>query len=100
MKKVLILISLLALTLTIKAQTTPPPEGINYQAVAIDTDGNETPGVDVSNQPISEEEIFVRFSIIESSPTGNLVYREYHNVTTDEFGLFNTVIGQGTAELN
>ncbi|MDC1370935.1 hypothetical protein N8289_03745 [Flavobacteriales bacterium] len=98
MKKVLILLTLIATTLTIKAQTTPPPEGINYQAVAIDTEGNETPGVDVSNQPISEEEIFVRFSIIESSPTGNVVYREYHTVTTDEFGLFNTIIGQGTLD--
>jgi hypothetical protein len=98
MKKVLILISLIATTLTIKAQTTPPPEGINYQAVAIDTEGNETPGVDVSNQPISEEEIEVRFSIIETTPTGNLAYSETHTLLTDEFGLFNTVIGQGTKE--
>ncbi|MDC1370937.1 hypothetical protein N8289_03755 [Flavobacteriales bacterium] len=98
MKKVLILISLLALTLTIKAQTTPPPEGINYQAVAIDTEGNETPGVDVSNQPISGEEIEVRFSIIETTPSGNIAYSETHTLLTDEFGLFNTVIGQGTKE--
>ena len=98
MKKVFLLFTLITTALITQAQTTPPPEGINYQAVAIDTDGNETPGVDVSNQPISEEEIFVRFSIIESSPTGNLVYREYHNVTTDEFGLFNTIIGQGTLD--
>jgi len=98
MKKALILISLIATTLTIKAQTTPPPEGINYQAVAIDTEGNETPGVDVSNQPISEEEIEVRFSIIETTPTGNVAYSETHNLMTDEFGLFNTVIGQGRTE--
>ena len=98
MKKALILISLLALTLTIKAQTTPPPEGINYQAVAIDTEGNEAPGVDVANQPISEEEIEVRFSIIETTPSGNIAYSETHTLLTDEFGLFNTVIGQGTKE--
>ena len=98
MKKVLILISLIATTLTIKAQTTPPPEGINYQAVAIDTEGNETPGVDVSNQPISQEEIEVRFSIIETTPTGNVAYSETHTLLTDKFGLFNTVIGQGTKE--
>ncbi|MDG1174879.1 MAG: hypothetical protein P8N07_03680 [Flavobacteriales bacterium] len=66
--------------------------------MAIDTEGNETPGVDVSNQPISEEEIEVRFSIIETTPTGNLAYSETHTLLTDEFGLFNTVIGQGTKE--
>ncbi|MDB4089473.1 collagen-like protein, partial [Flavobacteriales bacterium] len=98
MKKALLLFILIALTLTVKAQTTPPPEGINYQAVAIDTEGNETPGVDVSNQPISEEEIEVRFSIIETTPTGNVAYSETHNLMTDEFGLFNTVIGQGITE--
>jgi len=98
MKKALILLTLIATTLTITAQTTPPPEGINYQAVAIDTEGNETAGIDVSNQPISEKEIFVRFSILRTLPTGNVVYREYHNLTTDEFGLFSTVIGQGTLD--
>ena len=88
---------LFALTVSVISYgQTAPPEGINYQAIAIDTEGEQTPGLDVSNQPISNSEIEVRFSIIETSPSGNVVYRESHTLMTDEFGLFNTVIGQGT----
>ena len=97
MKKIALLLMVLSFA-GISYGQTAPPEGINYQAVAIDTEAEETPGVDVSNQPISMKEIAVRFSIIETSPAGTLVYSETHNVMTDEFGLFNTVIGQGVLD--
>ena len=97
MKKIALLLIVIAYA-SISLSQTAPPEGINYQAVAIDTEGDETPGVDVSNQPISNKEIDVRFSIIKTSVAGTLVYSETHNLMTDEFGLFNTVIGQGVVD--
>jgi hypothetical protein len=64
------------------------PQGINYQAVARDFTGEE-----LTNQNIS-----VRLSIISGSPGGLVEWIENHSVTTNRFGLFNLVIGQGTRE--
>jgi hypothetical protein len=64
------------------------PQGINYQAVARDFTGEE-----LTNQNIS-----VRLSIISGSPGGQVEWIENHSVTTNRFGLFNLVIGQGTRE--
>jgi hypothetical protein len=64
------------------------PQGINYQAVARDFTGEE-----LTNQSIS-----VRLSIISGSPGGQVEWVENHSVTTNRFGLFNLVIGQGTRE--
>ncbi len=64
------------------------PQGINYQAVARDFTGEE-----LTNQSIS-----VRLSIISGSPGGLVEWIENHSVTTNRFGLFNLVIGQGTRE--
>ncbi len=61
------------------------PVGINYQAVARDNLGNE-----LKNQNLN-----VRLSIIAHDPTGEVEYAETHSVTTDNFGLFNLVIGAG-----
>jgi hypothetical protein len=95
MKKFITLTLALACTFSFKAQQEAPPQGINYQAVAIDNSGKEIVGIDISATPVSNKEIRVRFSIIKSSANGQLTYREQHLVTTDAYGLFNTVIGQG-----
>ena len=79
----LLLISCLIIPPSIFAQA---PQGLNYQAVAYN--GSGTP---VINQPIS-----VRFSILDGSATGTLVYEETQNPTTDNTGLFSIVIGNGT----
>ena len=63
-----------------------PPQGINYQAVARDASGNELP-----NTPLT-----VRMGIYSDAAATVLVYEETHPVTTNAFGLFNLVIGQGT----
>jgi hypothetical protein len=52
-------------------------------------------GVDLQGMPVREKEIRVRFSILKDTETGLLTYREQHLVTTDAYGLFNTIIGQG-----
>src|ERR1700741_1982627 len=63
-----------------------PPQGINYQAVARNTSGAEIP-----NAPLT-----VRIGIYTDQSATNQVYEETHAVTTNAFGLFNAVIGQGT----
>jgi hypothetical protein len=95
MQKLITLTLALASIFSFHAQQEAPPQGINYQAVAVDNSGKETVGIDVAGKPVAEKEIRVRFSILKTSETGTLTYREVHLVTTDAYGLFNTVIGQG-----
>ncbi len=61
------------------------PVGINYQAVARNAQGVE----------ITSTNLGVRFSILLNDPNGTLEWQETHNVTTNNFGLFTAIIGQG-----
>lgn len=72
-----------------------PPEGITYQAVAIDNTGKEIIGSDAGGNPIPDRAIGVRFSIISASASGPVVYQETHVTNTDRFGLFELIIGEG-----
>jgi len=60
------------------------PQGINYQAVVRDADGNLYEDAEIT--------VFFKFIILEN---GNLCWEESHQVQTNNFGLFTTVIGQG-----
>lgn len=60
------------------------PQGINYQAVARDAAGNV-----LANQNIN-----VFFAVLDA-PGGSSLYSETHTVGTNQFGLFNVVLGQG-----
>jgi hypothetical protein len=82
MKKI---ISILALffTLFTFAQI---PQGISYQAIALDGSGN----------PIASVLIGIRLSLLDSSSSGTVLYTETHTPTTNSQGLYNLVIGQGT----
>ncbi len=80
MKKLLTI--LLCLPLLIMAQA---PQGFTYQGVATDNNGFE-----LQNQTIS-----IQASILSSSATGTTVWQETHTTSTDTFGLFNVVIGEG-----
>lgn len=70
-------------------------DGINYQAVALDSDGNEIVGTDADWNIIGDKQFDVRFSIMESTPEGELLYQETHLAHTDPFGMFSLVIGHG-----
>ena len=63
------------------------PQGINYQAVARDATGAE-----LTNQSLT-----VKLSVISASATGTVSWQETHAVTTNDYGLFTAVIGQGTS---
>lgn len=62
------------------------PQGINYQGVA-----NDASGFTLVNQTIG-----IKISLYAGSASGILEWEETHTVTTNQFGLFTVIIGQGT----
>ena len=63
------------------------PQGFTYQAVAVNSAGLE----------LVNQEISLQVSIISDSISGDEQWIETHLTSTDEFGLFTLVIGQGTS---
>lgn len=82
-------LGLFALSLTF-GQT----EGISYQAVLVDTNPDEIPGVDVPANSLANQALTVQFSILGASDT--VEYQETHNTETDAYGTINLMIGLGT----
>lgn len=72
---------LLLLFANIQAQS---PQGIQFQSVVRDGTGT----------PMNNATVSVRFSVQTAAVV--TVFQETHTVTTDNFGLFNLVLGQGT----
>ncbi len=90
MKKIITFFVLLFFALTVKAQT----DGITYQAVIIDNNPEEIPGVDIPANNLPNMPLTVRFSILDS---GNAIeYQETHETNTDSYGMINLMIGQGS----
>jgi hypothetical protein len=83
MKKAIILSLLLLLGVYAFAQA---PLKFSYQAIARNAAGD----------PLENQAIGVRISILNNSSTGTLLYRETHSTTTNQFGLFTLEIGGGT----
>ena len=61
------------------------PQGINYQAVARDANGDV-----LMNQALT-----IQFSVISDITTSSVSWQETHQVTTNDYGLFTAIIGQG-----
>ncbi len=62
------------------------PQGISYQAIALNGSGS----------PVVNSNVRVKLSILDTSATGTVLYSETQLKTTNAQGLFNVVIGQGT----
>mgnify|MGYP000234314511 CR=1 FL=1 len=87
MKKViLIILSILVFIPGIIAQTVP--NGMNYQAVARDLTG----------EIIADQEVFLKIHLHSGENTSLKYYTEAHKPTTNQFGLFSIVIGEGDIE--
>jgi hypothetical protein len=82
MKKILFLITLFT-TVIVNAQV---PQGISYQAIALNSSGN----------PVVSSNVGLKLSVLDNAATGTVLYSETHLKTTNPQGLFNLVIGQGT----
>lgn len=68
--------------------------GITYQAVIYSTTGESVPGIKNSNSPLSNKAICLQFSIVDENTQTE--YQEKVTVSTDDFGMVNLVIGNGT----
>jgi hypothetical protein len=82
MKKVLLI--LLCLPFIGFAQVSH--QGVNYQAVARDSAGDV-----LLNQTLT-----IQLSVLSDIAPGNVSWQETHLVTTNDYGLFSAIIGQGT----
>ena len=85
MKRTLSFLLFLSVTIISTSLNAQAPNGINYQAVI-----RTNTGTLASNQPV-----VIRARILQTTANGTAVYSERHNLTTDQFGLVNFVIGNG-----
>ena len=83
MKHIFLFILTLAGVWNLHAQT---PQKINYQAVARDAGGQALAGANLG----------VKFTFLQGSVTGNIVYEETFSVTTNQLGLYNVQLGDGS----
>jgi hypothetical protein len=61
-------------------------QGFSYQGVARNAQG----------QPLANQPVTAKFSILQGSVAGTAIYAETHATTTNALGLFSLTIGQGT----
>lgn len=84
MKKLILTCNLiLCAFILLNAQSVP--QGINYQAVARDLDGNL----------LINQELLIQVSLLPDDKEGNIFYSELHDVETNSLGLFTLIVGQG-----
>ncbi len=94
--KILFLILLLLFCNNLFAQQL----GFSYQAIAIDRSKAEGFGKDSQGEVLADTDVSLRFSLLEGSESGTVVYEETHQTTTDIFGIFRLVIGRGITNSN
>ncbi len=82
----MLVFSLVLLSACLYGQT---PQAMKYQAIARDASGN----------PISNQTVSLRISILQGSVSGTVVYTENHAALTNNLGLTNINIGLGTPVL-
>jgi hypothetical protein len=83
MKELLITTVLFLFTSTLLISQTP--QSFKYQAVARNA----------QLEPLANQEISIRFSIIKDNSGGSIIYSEEHHTTTGNEGLFSLNIGEG-----
>ena len=88
MKKLFYILLLLVSTVAFSQSNT-----ITYQAVIYLPSGQNAPGVDVTNLPMTNKNICLQFSFIDAN--NRVEYQEEIKVKTDEFGMVNITIGNG-----
>lgn len=84
MKKLITLLVLNMLFLT-NIFAADVPQGMNYQAVARDKNGDV----------LANKEIVLKVSLLSNTLTRVYHYTEIHKITTNQLGLFSIVIGKG-----
>ena len=75
------------------------PQGIAYQAVAVKEGPYSVAGENPQAIYWSNKDIKVRFTILDQYPNPTNIFQEFHPVTTDDYGVFNLIIGHGSVLL-
>ena len=65
-------------------------QGISYQAVIIDSTGQQIPGHNISGVILPNHDILIRFTILDT--VGSIDYQETQPATTDAYGMINLMI--------
>ncbi|MBL7104363.1 MAG: hypothetical protein ISS18_08535 [Bacteroidales bacterium] len=86
MKKITLSMVMITIAITVLAQS---PQAFKYQAVARDNAGNV----------LDNQNVTFRFSILQGSASGTVIFLETHEAITNEFGLVNLEIGNGEPEI-
>jgi hypothetical protein len=86
MKKI-ILLMLIVFCGILQKSVAQAPENINYQAIARDTAGN----------PLSNQALTIRLTIVKTSVSGPTIWQETHSVTTNTFGQYRLQLGLGAS---
>ena len=68
-------------------------QGINYQAVILNPNTQEIPGVDAEGNLLANTIVGIQFIINDAF--GDVEYQENHTTSTDMFGMINLLIGDG-----
>ncbi|WP_375238154.1 hypothetical protein [Aurantibacter sp.] len=84
MKKIHIVLFIFLVSVISFAQA---PEGFNYQAVARDASGDI----------IANTIVGVEFQLHKTTISGSVIYTETHSPTTNTYGVFNLIVGQGAS---
>ena len=88
MKKIFLFICII-FSLSLYSQRT----GISYQALILDPNGEQLPGYNNENAPLTNTAICLEFIIRDDRNV--IEYSEYQSVTTDKYGMVNLIIGTG-----
>ena len=88
MKKIRHILTLVIIMIISAQSFAQTPQKFNYQAVCRDNIGNIIAGQTVS----------LRLTIHDLLPGGTVLYKETHNLTTNNFGLVTIAIGGGTVD--
>jgi len=64
------------------------PEAFNYQSIIKNADG----------EVLANQEVSFLISVLSGSSTGSSVYIEVHNISTNDFGMANLMIGNGDVQ--
>ena len=84
---------ILLVTLFVSVATFAQTDGMSYQAVILNPNVIELPGVDASSTILPNTVISIRFTI--TNENGGVDYQETQNTMTDFFGMINLFIGEG-----
>ena len=91
MKKLILLLLLIVGSFQGFSQT----PGISYQAVILNPNVKELPGVNAQTNILTNSKVVVQFTI--SDEFNSPEYQEYHQTSTDAYGMINLLIGHGTS---